>query len=553
MVIDCSGQRWAFSVCLLVTLAPRILATTSTVPAPIVVSPSQYWEGDDGPWSTFTIQVGTPAQNVRVLISSAGSATWVVLPEGCISSGPSDCANLRGQEFNLNASSTWSFNNYYELELESNLGYAGSGEFGFDTVGIGWQGSGSPVLEHQVVAGIATSDFWLGSFGLTPRPTNFTDFNDPQPSFMETLKNQSKIPSLSWSYTAGAPYRFEKVPGSLVLGGYDLSKAGTNMSFAFAPDISRDLTVGLQAISATVNGQDHELLPTGIFTFVDSTVPHIWLPIEACQQFESAFGLTWDSTTNLYLVNDTLHADLLSSNASLTFKIGNTTEGGSTVDIILPYASFDLTVAYPIVANSSRYFPIVRAANDTQYTLGRTFLQEAYLSVDYERSKFYVSQAQWIAGANEHIITITAANSTSTGSSESSGHGLSTGAIVGIAIGCFLVGVIVIAGLLFFLKRRRSKTTAQTVGDSGYPPDAKDQVDGFGKAELDAGGPGHEIGGTAIEYFQPNKVETHEVPSPTEPRSPPPPPSPAPVYEMVGDGVTLPELPASTVRPHEVG
>jgi hypothetical protein len=179
------------------------------------------------------------------------------------------------------------------------------------------------------------------------------------------------------SFADGCLAVFEKVPGSLVLGGYDLSKAGTNMSFGFGPDISRDLTVGLQAISATVNGQDHELLPNGIFTFVDSTVPHIWLPLEACQQFESAFSLMWDSTTNLYLVNDTLHTNLVSSNASFTFKISNATEGGSTIDITLPYASFDLVVDYPIVSNRSRYFPVMRAANDTQYTLGRTFLQEA--------------------------------------------------------------------------------------------------------------------------------------------------------------------------------
>jgi hypothetical protein len=92
------------------------------------------------------------------------------------------------------------------LFLESNFEYSGNGEFGFDTVGIGWQGSRSPVLDHQVVAGIATTEFWLGSFGLTPRPTNFSDFTDSQPSFMETLRNLSKIPSLSWSYTAGTPY-----------------------------------------------------------------------------------------------------------------------------------------------------------------------------------------------------------------------------------------------------------------------------------------------------------------------------------------------------------
>lgn len=144
---------------------------------------------------------------MRVLISTAGTATWVVVPEGCPAGGLSNCADLRGQAFNINASSTWKFKNYYGLVLESNLGYAGSGEFGFDKVGLGWQGSAGPVLDHQVIAGIASEDFWLGSFGLTPRPTNFTDFNDPQMSYMQTLKNQSLIPSLSWAYTAGAPYR----------------------------------------------------------------------------------------------------------------------------------------------------------------------------------------------------------------------------------------------------------------------------------------------------------------------------------------------------------
>jgi hypothetical protein len=149
------------------------------------------------------------------------------------------------------------------------------------------------------------------------------------------------------------------------------------MSFGFGPDISRDLTVGLQAISTTINGQTHELLPNGIYTFIDSPVPHIWLPLEACQQFEEAFGLAWDSAARLYLVNDTLHSDLLSSNASLRFQINNLTEGGSTIDITLPYTSLDLVVDYPIVSNRSRYFPIIRATNETQYTLGRTFLQEA--------------------------------------------------------------------------------------------------------------------------------------------------------------------------------
>lgn len=163
-------------------------------------------EGNDGPWSTFTLQVGTPAQNVRVLASTAGSSTWVVLPEGCTANDPSNCPDLRGGQFITNASSTYEFDNFYELALEANLGNTASGAYGFDRVGLDWQGSGGPILDHQVVAGIATQDFYLGLFGLTPRPTNFTDFNDPQPSFMQSLQNRSLIPSLSWSYTAGARY-----------------------------------------------------------------------------------------------------------------------------------------------------------------------------------------------------------------------------------------------------------------------------------------------------------------------------------------------------------
>lgn len=195
---------------ILAAVVPLVWTTstsTAVIPAPIVISPSQYWDGNDGPWSSFTVQVGSKPQDVRVLISTAGTATMVVIPEGCVDGMPAPCADLRGKLFDYNASTTWKFNNYYDLGLDKNLGIEDSGAFGFDTVALGWQGSGEPILDHQVVAGIATTDFWLGQFGLTPRPTNFTDFNDPQPSFIQTLKNRSAIPSLSWSYTAGAQYR----------------------------------------------------------------------------------------------------------------------------------------------------------------------------------------------------------------------------------------------------------------------------------------------------------------------------------------------------------
>lgn len=103
--------------------------------------------------------------------------------------------------------------------------------------------------------------------------------------------------------------------------------------------------------------------------------------MEACQAFEGAFGLEWNDTAKVYWVNDTLHQRLLEANPTVTFGIRDP-EGGPTADIVLPYASFDLQATYPLVNDTKGYFPLLRAANASQYTLGRTFLQEAYVSCD---------------------------------------------------------------------------------------------------------------------------------------------------------------------------
>ena len=283
----------------------------------------------------------------------------------------------------MNASSTWQDQGIYALGDEQNLpDYLdpyGNGDYGFDTLGVGQPGSGGVSLDGMVVAALATKDYYMGNIGVNQQPTNFSTFSDPKPSFLKSLKQSGKIPSLTWGYTAGNQYRAKKAFGSLTLGGSDTSKYVPNgNTFGFAGDISRDLVVGLQSITfSDKTTASKSLLPQGILTFVDATVPHIWLPITACQAFEDAFGIQYNKTANRYLVNDTQHSSMLSQNASVSFVIGNEVNGGSTVNITLPYAAFDLTTGYPVVSNNTRYFPLRQAANDTQYTLGRTFLQEA--------------------------------------------------------------------------------------------------------------------------------------------------------------------------------
>ena len=143
-----------------------------------------------------------------------------------------------------------------------------------------------------------------------------------------------------------------------------------------ADDLTRDLVVGLQSIGYS-GSTSTTLLSDAIDIFIDSTDPNLWLPKEVCDAFEEAFDLELDSDSGLYLVNETHRNNLLDTDAEVTFRLSDDKSGGNTVSITLPYAAFDLKAQNPLVQNESYYFPLKRAENSTQYTLGRVFLQEA--------------------------------------------------------------------------------------------------------------------------------------------------------------------------------
>ncbi|KAL8719427.1 MAG: hypothetical protein Q9225_003570 [Loekoesia sp. 1 TL-2023] len=391
-------------------------SASSNYPSPISWPPSQYWEVAGG-WSSFALQIGTPAQIVRVLISTAGQATWAISSLSCTPDLPPSCSQTRGDLFNNNKSRTWTEKGFYGLDLETNLYPPDNATYGLDTVALDFtNATGGPVLEDQVVAALSGSEYVLGTFGLGQQPTNFSDFTEPHPSFLTSLYNKQLIPSLSWSYTAGAQYRLKGVFGSLTLGGYDAARfTPNNVSFNLAPDISRDLVVGLQGITSTEsNGSTQLLLPSAHLMFIDSTVPYIYLPLDACELFERVFGLVWNSTYEMYLVDDALHQTLVTRSPIFKFEIGNSRVGGPTVEITLPYASFDLTFKADLDSAPLQYFPIQRAANDTQLTLGRAFLQEAYLTTDYGHGNFSVSQCRFEEPIEQDIVPILSDNSRTT-------------------------------------------------------------------------------------------------------------------------------------------
>ena len=181
--------------------------TRDTLVMPISFTPAQNWEGIDGSWNTFNLRVGTPAQTVRVQISTSSQQTWVVAPRGCEGLNLSNCDNNRGDIFYSNESSTWESIGRYYLGLEENLDYSGDADYGYDVVALMGVGEGGPTLKNTTVGTFGAEDFWFGHFGVDPKPTNFSSFNEPSPSYMTILSDQKLIPSISFGYTAGAQYR----------------------------------------------------------------------------------------------------------------------------------------------------------------------------------------------------------------------------------------------------------------------------------------------------------------------------------------------------------
>jgi hypothetical protein len=250
--------------------------------------------------------------------------------------------------------------------------------------------------------------------------------------------------------------------GSLILGGYDTSRfnASTSLSIAMPNKENNTAIVALRAISIIgpiARGWSAPADSTDVFFRIEPMIPQIWLPLEACEVFEKAFGIRWDSELQFYIVDNTTHDSLLQANPTISFSIGASSRSKAYQNYTLPYSAFDLQLAPPLVNTTTYYFPLKRATDPSQYVLGRAFLQETYITVDYERGNFSLSQAYPVGGSG-YIVPIyntslvpdnSASNNDAAGSKN---RNLTPGAYSGIGVG---VGIIVLVGMGLLVSWRK--------------------------------------------------------------------------------------------------
>jgi hypothetical protein len=259
------------------------------------------------------------------------------------------------------------------------------------------------------------------------------------------------------------------VTGNLVLGGYDSNRGNVERgaSIHMPNDKNNTLVVGVQSIIYTpdpnveANSFSFTDETKGFLATIDSTLPYLWLPDKICDHFVERFGLVYDDDKEIYTVNSTAHNNNKRLNATVSFRIGT---GPTTSDpftaIDLPYDAFYSTIDSPLVDEATQYFPIKKSPNG-MYVLGRTFLQESYIIVDYERANFTVAPVSHSDNTDHKLVPIYNMTYSPPGSTPTpiptggNGGGLSPGAVAGIVVGVVIAFLLAGLGVFFWWKKRR--------------------------------------------------------------------------------------------------
>ncbi|PVH93309.1 acid protease [Periconia macrospinosa] len=478
-------------------MSPRKRA--DNLPKPVALSPSGEFDGNDGRWSSFYVNIGDAdatgrGQNFKVLISTSSPLTLV--PSQASWCNP-DCAAKRGaqifdgsqsQGFDPEKSQSWKDAGIFNLPLphwwsEGDI----NATYGSENVGLGESSKDSPILTQQYVARYDSQKLFMGSFGLSQ--TSIKSGTGSQPPFLVNFAGFNNIPSISYGYGAGASYRNSNkgIPGNVVLGGYDGAriKMQNALNLTMPSDKNNTLVVGVASIlykpnqNVEANTFSFTSETKGFLATIDSTLPYLLLPDKVCDLFVERFGLQLDNGTGLYTVSDQSLRQNRQQNATVSFKITkdaqDTTVSNNFTTINLPYDAFDLQASYPLTNGSDtiRYFPIKKSRNGI-FVLGRAFLQESYLVVDYDRSTFSVAPAVYSDPMPEQKLvpiynkTTSPPSTTPTVIPQGGDGGLAPGAIAGIVVG--IVVAFLLAALGYFLWWRRRRAAQAATAAEAAPP-----------------------------------------------------------------------------------
>lgn len=270
--------------------------------------------------------------------------------------------------------------------------------------------------------------------------------------------------------------------GSVILGGYDENRMIRNeVVFPFHEDVELVHTVWVESINWVdkLKGNiSFDVSQTNYTSHIDSTRPFIYLPPVIYDKLSENLDLQYDNQTKSLIVPDEKQMEFKIRDPIMSFTVTPLNRDkipNKSVTIQIPYSSLLLKMDYPIAKKnqSVRYVPIRKASDSSQYVLGRTFLQNAYIVSDYERGSFSIHQAKLQEGiASDPLIRPILTKNTNLGtldSWKSAKKSLSKQALAGIVTGAIILTLLLFSIIFWLIYKRRQKQRIKQTSNMEKP------------------------------------------------------------------------------------
>lgn len=384
----------------------------------------------------------------------------------------------------------------------------------------------------------------IGYLGLGPAKYQGDIMDSIPPGILQQLVKKKIIGSNSYSiHTLSALW---KQPGSMIFGGYDMTRAigdvGRWNSSNGGPHLPflRDIVMGVEQgaspfINLTVTPGSHVSIwqdpdetakaatraeggpDNSVFVFAEPALPYIYLPKGNCEAIAAHLPVTWREDLLLWVWNtqDPQYKKIVSSPGYLGFVIA--TPEAKNLTIKVPFPLLNLTLESPIVDTPTPYFPCRTQGDNTTtgWALGRAFLQAAFYHRDFDGASTTVSLAQAPGpGVEQEVIqayntgdaiktsdisqfaksweshwTVLDENGKPQKKKDGTNDkrkGLAEGAIAGIVVGVMLALAAAALALVFWRRRANSKSNKAKQGGGNYANGEHKELQGSGNSIYEA-------------------------------------------------------------------
>ncbi|KAI0109525.1 aspartic peptidase domain-containing protein [Nemania sp. FL0031] len=498
-------------------------------PSPFAATWSDLTYGPDGPWPAVEVTLGY--DQTIALYPGREFQTFLLTSDYC--NGNDTCTGSKAHLYNEaqaqvdNTGSTGSIQYAPGPNFMSGLEMAGAdAKSWIDNMDLG--GLTVPNVSLALLSAsyaVYPDNTWyplsVGCLGIgAPGTVNqsFTPNSGPliNASLVPGYLNfKNEIPSNSFAMHIGSAS--PAMPGSLYFGGYDQNRIVGDI-LTETDDYTKAISlkdIGITVVDGSspwnftskdglLAANNASITSGGIKVSVDGCSPYLTLPKSTCDAIASHLPVKYNENLGLYIwqQDDAKYTQIVSSASTIdfTFLAGSNTQ---YVTISVPFLHLNLTLTQPLVDTDEQYFPCYTGPSGS-YTLGRAFLQDAFVGANWDSKTWWLAQApgpniptaevvtlsesdteiqaskndwkeswagSWKALTPEEVAgtqpatTTTPAPSASASANPSSG--LSTGAAAGIGVGVGVVVLGILAALAFFFFRRRKAASNAKELDAG--------------------------------------------------------------------------------------